>query len=132
VDYLSGTDWVVARAKELQDRWDAKFVLAVDGAAASLLPALERADVNVAVYTSRQMVAACGVMADAIRDKTVRHIDQNELNDAVQMARKRELEGAWALARKGGDIAPLVATVLAHHLWLADQDGDYAIEDSIH
>jgi hypothetical protein len=36
-------------------------------------------------------------------------------------AKKRDLAGAWAWQKKdGGDICPLVAVTLAHHLWLSE------------
>ena len=131
LDYDDGTDWVVPAAANLQKRYpDAGFVIAADSAAASLVPALEAADVRVSTYNSREYVAACGLFADAVTDRTVRHTGQPILDDAIQVARKRELEGAWALARKSGDICPLVATVLAHHAWTTDLSG-YSIADSI-
>lgn len=116
-DYRPGTDWVVGRALALCDRFPgARFGIAGDSQAVTFVPELERAGVDVETVKSRDLALACGLLADGIREQTCRHLDQDALNDAVRMARRRELEGAWALARKGGDIAPLVAVVLAHGL----------------
>ena len=122
VDFESGTAWVPARVKELQDKYDAEVVMAADSAASSLLPELEKLGVRVTTANGRELTQACGSMFDALRDRSFRHLGQSDLDDAVAMARKREFEGAWALARKGGDIAPLVAAVLARHYHAAQGD----------
>ena len=129
--YHEGTADIVVAAATLQERYpDAEFAIAADSAAASLIPDLEDANVRVRKYNARDYVASCGLFSDAVRDRTIRHVGQDVLDEAIQVARKRELEGAWALARKSGDICPLVAAVLAHHLW-ATANTDYDISDSI-
>jgi hypothetical protein len=120
-DYRPGTGWVVKRAVELWGKFKSPFYVLSDGAAASLIPDLEDAGVKVETYTSGDFMAACGLFGDAITEGLLRHIDQDEVADAILMARKREREGAWTLARKGGDIAPLVAHVVAYHALVADR-----------
>lgn len=113
--YEPGTAWVVAKAAELFKATGATFYVLADGAANTLIPGLIEAGVSVVPVKTSEYVQACGLMSDAIQAKSFRHLAQEPLDDAVLMARKRNLEGAWALARKGGDIAPLVATVVARH-----------------
>lgn len=112
------TSWVAAKCQQLFEEFpEARFVMAADGAAASLVPELERLEVPIELLDSRAMVAACGSMYDAVVEGTFRHPGQDPLNDAILSAKKRPLEGAWALARKAGDICPLVAVTLARHVW---------------
>jgi hypothetical protein len=120
VQYASGSFWVVDRLRELQDKYGARVVMAGDSAAASLLGDLDLGGVVVETLSTRELTQACGSMYDAIQDKSFRHLGQEPLDDAVSMARRRQLEGAWALARKGGDIAPLVAALIARHVHALD------------
>lgn len=115
--YESGTSWVVEACAGLVESIDPRFVMAESSAAASLIPDFERAGIDVELMSNRDLTRACGSMFDAIQAKSFRHMasEQTALREAVLMARKRELEGAWALARKGGDIAPLVAAVVARY-----------------
>lgn len=131
VEYEPHGPWVLERVKDLQAKnSNAEFVILKDGQAASLIPDLEDAGVTVVTYQLADFRAACGEFVDAIDDRTIRHVNQEPVNDAVLMARKRESEGAWTLARKGGDISPLVAVVCAYHRH-AVTDVDYDVLQSI-
>ena len=128
VEHRRGTDWIVSRLLQLRERHGPVAVaLDVAGPAGSLLMPLEKAGVTPAedpehphpgdlcVPTSREAAAACGSLVDAVRQKTLRHIDQPELSTAVLGAKTRPLGDAWAWGRRstGTDISPLVAATLA-------------------
>lgn len=126
VRFAPGTSWVVEACRSLRDSLSPRFVMLGDGASASLLPELEQAGVDVELYGPRDLARACGSMFDAIQAKSFRHMsaEQPPLQESLLMARRRDLEGSWALARKGGDISPLVAAVLARDAHAGDAGGD--------
>jgi hypothetical protein len=138
IDHRPGLDWVVPRALELAERWDpVAWGLDVAGPAGSLavpladatrpelklkIPHLVRpASEDKAkrgqlwVPTARDVTAACGAVADAIRAGRLRHMGQRPLMDAYAAARTRPLGDAWAWARRTaeGDISPLVGGTVA-------------------
>ncbi len=129
-EYQSGTGGIVAAARALCDKHGAELVVLADGAAASLIPDLTEAGVKVRKYSTVDFAAACGLFGDGITGGLLRHIGQDELTDAIAVARKRERDGVWTLTRKGGDIAPLVACLLAYHAWSIDNN-DYDVSASI-
>ena len=61
------------------------------------------------------MAAACGQLADAVTQGTIRHIGQATLVDAIRGAKVRPLGDAWAWGRRVSsvDISPLVAVTNA-------------------
>jgi hypothetical protein len=91
----------------------------VDGAGpiGSLLPAIQRAGLVPHTVTGPEMAQGYGLMVDAVRDGTVRHLGQPALASALKGAARRPLGEAYAWARKSSsvDISPLVACTLA--LW---------------
>ena len=134
-DRRPGTSWVAERAKELQDRHHAVIVLDARSPAASLLPDLQAAGVEVELVNGAQMAQACGFFMNAIDEATaaleadgsarvgLRHDGQPKLAEAVAAGQKRRLGEAWAWRRRDveADIAPLVAVTLAH--WAHTQFG---------
>lgn len=151
IDRRAGTDWVVAAMVRLRDLWD-PVAVAIDvparSPAGSLLDALiaegftipedpakpKRGDL--AVPRVGDVTAACGQLADGMRQGGFVHIDQLQLNAAVNGARTRPLGDAWAWHRRSAqtDIAPLVAITLARWALLTRlpllQDG-YDLLDSV-
>lgn len=130
VEHRQGTGWVVDRLVELQKHKPCVVMVDSRGPAASLLPELEERGVKVTteptrgtgnilvVVNSTEMARACGAFYDAAVDsKTLRHLDQPDLNEALAAARKRDLGDSWAWHRKNSavDISPLVAVTLAAH-----------------
>lgn len=130
IDHRPGTDWLVPRLAVLRDRYNpVAIALDAKGPAGSLLidmskldpPIVTPADAkkpkrgDLAIPTTIDVAAACGQFADAVRQDTLRHIDQAQLNVAMAGARSRPLGDAWAWARKAADvdITPLVAVTLA-------------------
>ena len=78
--------------------------------------------VTLAGAEGRDMAIACAKFYDCVMDKSLRHMDQPQLNVALSVARKRPLYGGWAWNRKDAtsDITPIVAVTLA--LWGAQKD----------
>lgn len=110
----AGTHWVPTRLAELNQQLHPTAVIAdASGATAPLLPAIERAGVTVTLTNSREFAQACGMMANAVRDKSLRHPGTPELLAAVADSKTKPLADAWKWDRRsGGDISPLVAASL--------------------
>lgn len=121
VDYRPGTEWVVARAVELQARWGGSLVLIARSPAASLRTELEQARVRVVEASSAQHLEACGGFYDAVVQGQIRHHDQTSLNIAVRAAERKYSGDAWVWDRRSSltDISPLVAVTMAR--WLLEQ-----------
>ncbi|MEU5848948.1 terminase large subunit domain-containing protein [Saccharopolyspora shandongensis] len=128
IDHRPGTDWLVARARELVERHQpVAFGLDIAGPAGSLLVELEKAGLRrpadpaqpergqLAIPTTREVAAACGAFTDAARQDTLRHRDQAQLNSAIAGARTRPIGDGYAWGRKHSstDISPLVAATVA-------------------
>jgi hypothetical protein len=117
VDHRPGTSWVVARAKELHDRWKPKaWIVDAGGPAGSLIADLaEELGVEIVSPKTREVAMAAGQFYDAVTDQSLSHLDQAPLATALAGAQKRPLGDAWAWARRGVgvDISPLVAVTLA-------------------
>jgi hypothetical protein len=128
VDRRTGTDWVVPVITKLRDRWK-PVAIALDrvGPAGSLLDDLAVAGITVpakvdspaqgdlAIPKTYEASAACGQLADAIRQGKITHIDQALLTGAVNGAATRVVNEAWMWNRRTAlvDISPLVAATLA-------------------
>lgn len=118
LDTLPGTGWIAARLRELQEQW-APCAVVIDGysAAASLIPAITEAGVEVITTNASDMTRACGNFYDAVIEDQIRHKGAAPLAKAVAAAKKRELRDAWAWDRRdsNSDITQLVAVTLALH-----------------
>jgi hypothetical protein len=117
VENRPGVDWVIARARDLHERWSPRcWVIDAGGPAGSLIPELERElGITVTVPKIRQYAQACGSFYDAVTSGDIVHLDDAPLATALAGARKRDLGEAWAWARRGVgvDISPLVGVTLA-------------------
>jgi hypothetical protein len=115
-EHRAGTGWVVDRLKDLVAKHPDAVVRAdMGGPAGALGPALEAAGVTILPVSVAEHARACGLLFDAVSDRTFRHPGSPELNQAVRGAVKRPLGDAWAWSRKSSavDISPLVACTLA-------------------
>ncbi|WP_062207960.1 terminase [Streptomyces sp. NBRC 109706] len=115
-DHRPGTDWVVARAVELQERWNpACWVVDEVGPAGSLIPALRAAGIEPVCPKSREVAQATGQFIDDVKAGRLVHLDQPMLAAALAGAQLRTLGDASAWARRGlsVDISPLVTVTLA-------------------
>jgi hypothetical protein len=118
-DRRPGTQWVVARAKDLQAKWGGKIAVSAGSPAASLLLEFDGAGVEVEVVSNGDHAQACGALYDAVIQGDLRHIGQTELNAAVFGADRKFYGDAWLWARRtsSADISPLVAATLAKRLF---------------
>jgi len=137
VDRRPGTAWVPARLAKLKER-HRPIAIALDGAgpAASLRADLKTVGIeppedpdspargDLVVLGARDVAAACGQILDAITNGTDRHIDQPDLNAAVDSAKLRPLGDASAFARRraSGDISPLVGGSFARWAFVTLRD----------
>lgn len=129
VAHRPGTDWVVPAVVRLRRLWRPVAVaIASSGApAGSLIDDLAAAGIespkdkehpqrgDLAVMRAGDITEACGQLADAMNQGTVRHIDQVPLTAAVNGARTRRNGDAWQLDRTASlvDISPLCAVTFA-------------------
>jgi len=143
LDHRRGTAWVVPRVLELVSQWQpCAVVVDPGGPAASLIPELEAAGVELVKPTTRDAAQACGAFYDAcganpeVTDPAwLRHLGQAPLTAALAGARAQPLGDMWKWARKGlsVDICPLVAVTLAAwgHATRGHLDDDYDLLDSV-
>ena len=127
VGYEPGTEWVVPRLVELAARFPGATV-ALDpvGPVGSLVPELERAEIEPLLLGLKDMKAACGLLFDAVTKGQVRSVPEPVLDSAAGGAAKRQLEDAWAWRRRDSpvDISPLIAATVAH--WAVSTAEEFA------
>lgn len=125
VERRRGTDWLPGRLAELADDHHVTgFACDPQGPLGQILPALNSANVPLAMVDGRDSVRACGALAQAVRDRTVRHRGGSEFLSAVSGATRRRVGDGWKWARvdSSADISPLVAATLAHWAHLDGRD----------
>lgn len=125
--------WCVSRLEELRRKWGGNHVGLIDSAR-SLTPDLEAAGFVVRRLSSQDRVDACGAFYDDAMDTRLRHVQDEELNDALAAATKRALtqEGGfvWARGRSLRDITPLYAATVARFVWVERHADDYDVDAS--
>lgn len=124
IEQRQGMAWVLRRCVELHERHGCVFVVDPSGPAAPLAPEMREAGLRVECPDTREWVSACAGFYDAVVEARLRHRGQTQLDDAVVVARRRDVgDGAWAWARRrsGGDIAALAAATAA--LWGLERCG---------
>jgi hypothetical protein len=115
VRYGDGSGWVLDELLRLTDAWGGAVVVDGISPAASFVPMLKEAGVEVTVTNASDMARACGAFYDGILEGTHFHLGDPELTKTLPLAGKRPLAGGFAWDRKSGDIAPLVAATLASY-----------------
>lgn len=115
VEHLPGTEWVIGRTVELWERYGVPFWIQTSTPAASFIETLQAKGVEVKAHPLGGGSAA--LLADAIRNSTLRHLGQGSMSRALAGARRRRLGDTWTWSRTGStvDICPLVAVSLAHY-----------------
>lgn len=130
VDSRRGASWVVERLVELRDRHKPAAV-GVDpaGPAGALIPDLEKAGFQIrgasnpqgllVLLSGTESTLACGGFLAGVVDRTLVHLDQPVLNDALAGAGRRQVGDAWKWSRRDStvDITSLVAATVARFLW---------------
>lgn len=121
VDHRPGTDWLVPRCVELQEKWEARFAFATGSPAAALRADFEAAGVQLEEVSAKDHAEACGAFYDAVMQGRLKHLGQPALSIAVQGADRKFSGDSWLWSRRASttDICPLVAVTLAK--WLYDQ-----------
>jgi hypothetical protein len=114
IEHCSDVARLQRRTIEVAKTHRATVVLDRGNPAAALVPALERARVDVRLISGPDFARACGEFYDACRQRLLTHQGDYRLADAVIGATKRNMGEAWVWRRRGpSDISPLVAATLA-------------------
>jgi len=138
VDYRPGTEWIVAKLKELKTALDPLAIgmgrgtyesLKADLDLAGLKPPADKEDPkrgDLLVATQVDMSAACGQIIDAVRQKAFRVVPAEQLDAAVVGAEtsSRGDSIAWARKDSNAEISPIGSLTMARfchltRLWLA-------------
>lgn len=114
IEHTSDVERLTRRTIEVAAAHRAIVVLDRGNPASSLVPALEKAKVDVRLISGPDFARACGDFFDAARLRTLSHRGDYRLADAVLAATKRTMGESWVWRRRGpSDISPLVAATLA-------------------
>lgn len=126
-----GTQWVVAAAKEQQDKHDVDVVVDEKGPAAFLVPALTDAKVRLRLVGTRDVLDACSSFFDLVQDARILHQTFPELERSIGVAVKRNVGDRWMWGRKqsASDISVLDGVTLA--AWWATHASSYDVLDSV-
>ncbi len=112
----SGTGWVADRLVELYGNHQVVEVLCDGfGPSASIAQRIDDAGVPVRRINTGEYAQACGLFADTVAERQLRHIGQPELDLSVRGSRVRPLVDRWAWSRtkSQSDQGPLIAATLA-------------------
>jgi phage terminase large subunit-like protein len=115
-----GTDWVTPKIAELlESRGVDEVALFTGGQARALQPDLTRAGIEFVKLSQADMSAACAAFQQAVKDGTVVHVGQPELDVAVANAKTRKVgeNDQWDRREPKTDISPLVACSGAFYRW---------------
>lgn len=119
VEHRPGTAWIPSRLKELVETHGAgKVALAQNSPAFSLTPRLDDVGVAYDAIDAAEFGQACDGFLDAVRDASLRHRGQGELQAAALGAKQRSRGDSliWSRRTSAVDITPLVAATLALHV----------------
>lgn len=116
VEARDGVGWLVPRLIEIAKKWKAPVVIDAGSPAGSIIGQLENAGVKVIAIGLRDYARACGSFYDAVQERTICHLDDPNLRDAIIGSSKRPLGDSWAWNRQSTtNITPLVAVTLARY-----------------
>jgi hypothetical protein len=116
VEARDGVGWLVPRLMEIAKKWKAPVVIDAGSPAGSIIGQLENAGVKVIAIGLRDYARACGSFYDAVQERTICHLDDPNLRDAIIGSSKRPLGDSWAWNRQSTtNITPLVAVTLARY-----------------
>lgn len=136
VAHNPGNDWVIDWLIEHVGKWSTLPIgVAPAGPAGSLLPEMEKAGLNVRALTRAEETQATGQMYDGIRDATVCHGGQEQLDEAVKLAKAiNRGDGAFSLGRRtsDGDISPIVSATYARFVLAEYASGVGDAENNVH
>ena len=116
IEARDGANWVLPRLIEIAKKWDAPVVIDSGSPASSMIGELENAGVAVISVGLRDYARACGSFYDAVQAKSICHLDDPNLRQAIVGSTKRALGDSWAWSRNStNNITPLVAATLARY-----------------
>jgi phage terminase large subunit-like protein len=116
VEAKDGANWVADRLIEIAQRWKAPVVIDQGAPASSLIVQLENAGITVISLGLRDYARACGSFYDAVQARTICHLDDPNLRQAIIGSSRRALGDSWAWRRHDtNNITPLVAATLARY-----------------
>jgi len=126
----AGTGWVPERMAELYRNHEvAEVVCDGFGPSAAIARLIDDAGITVRRMDSGDYGKACGFFVDAVGERTLRHLGQQELDHAIRGAKARPLVDRWAWSRTKStvNISPLVAATLALYSAHENDVGEVAI-----
>lgn len=108
-------DWVLDYAQDLFGRKHQPIRVHPNSVEGGFVRPLREAGVKVEEVTARQYQQACAEVLDAIKNGTIRHLGQSNLNRAVRAVQRRDVgkEGGWVWADSQVDLTMLKAATLA-------------------
>jgi hypothetical protein len=116
IEAKDGANWVLPRLIEIAKKWNAPVVIDTGSPASSMIGELENAGVGVISVGLRDYARACGSFYDAVQAKSICHLDDPNLRQAIVGSSKRALGDSWAWSRNStNNITPLVAATLARY-----------------
>jgi hypothetical protein len=116
IEAKDGANWVLPRLIEIAKKWNAPVVIDNGSPASSMIGELENAGVGVISVGLRDYARACGSFYDAVQAKSICHLDDPNLRQAIVGSSKRALGDSWAWSRNStNNITPLVAATLARY-----------------
>lgn len=115
----AGTGWVIAKLLEVLENVEA-IEVALTPTAQLFAPALDAAEVEYHQLTNPEVGRACSAFQEWVKNGTVCHIGQTELDRAVQNARTRFVGDVqhWDQRDRSIDLTPLRATSVAAQRWV--------------
>lgn len=116
-----GQEWLVDEVQTILAGTKVPVIIDEQGPAAFLIPELKRvARKNLHTTSTRDYKDACSSIYNLVVNHELLHGDWTDLNQAVTIANKRDLQDRWAWGRRmsSGDISELEAATLA--VWGAE------------
>lgn len=117
IENKEGVGWMQQRTLELWRRWKSPIIVDGYGPGYSLVEPLKALGVEITIYRTADVVAACALIYDAILDKNIQIKSDDRLDKAVAAATRRNVGQQWLWQRNtpDADISPLYAATLAWH-----------------
>jgi hypothetical protein len=112
----AGVDWLLPYLVDVSTRREiTSVVVDLGGPAATLLPSMGAAGLNIRLTDTAAYKVACAGMVDAIAYKRMHHRGQPELTAAAVGVKEHKVGDSWVFARRdsGVVVAPLESATLA-------------------
>lgn len=121
IDHRPGVGWMVNRIVELDEMWHpVAWVMDGSGPARALLTELQARGIEPQLLLGKDLAQASMAFlkaANAPRADQLRILPQQDLFDAITLAKKRDVVDDWVFSRKGSgsDISCLMVAAMALH-----------------